>query len=191
MNLTQILISLKTFAPKRLYEKLDPNNYAYTGPPQTIPPFLCQAVHIVSYELEILSPKKTKDGKAKKLRTDCPETVGKPAPPQLRPPLPSLPCRDLDRPLESRFPSNQCTLHSDQPVHISIEHPLNRCILHCTLASQPVHFTLCTLYNQCTMYRKQKRQSGDEHCLKEKIMPWILSLHECTKVALPGLIDAW
>ena len=151
MIITQILISLKTFASKRLYERLDPNNYAYTGPPQTVLPFLCQALHILSYELEILSPKKSrKIGRQKKLRTDCPETVGKPAPPQLRPPLPSLPCRDLDRPLESRFPSNQCTLHSDQPVHIGLVHPLNRCILHCT-SSQPVHFTLCTLNNQCRM----------------------------------------
>ena len=75
-----------------------------------------------SVKLFIFSVVKSKDRKAKKLRTDCPETLGKPAPPQLRPPLPSLPCRDLDRPLESRFPSNQCTLHSDQPVHIGLVH---------------------------------------------------------------------
>ena len=116
-------------------------------------------------------PKKVERWEGKKLRTGCPETLGKPAPPQLRPPLPSLPCRDLDRPLESRFPSNQCTLHSDQPVHIGIVHllstgafyivhPLNQCILHCA------H---CTTSAQCTGSRK--RQSGDEHCLKEDIMP--------------------
>ena len=160
MNLTQILISLKTFASKRLYERLDPNNYAYTGPRQTVPPFLCQAAHCSYSELSvgnIVSEKKGPNiGRQKKLRTGCPETLGKPAPPQLRPPLPSLPCRDLDRPLESRFPSNQCTLHSDQPVHIGLVHPLNRCILHCT-SSQPVHFTLCTLYNQCTMYGEHEK----------------------------------
>ena len=73
---------------------------------------------------------------------------------------------------------NQCTLHSDQPVHISIEHPLNRCILHCT-SSQPVHFTLCTLYNQCTMYGDQEKVKWrwalfeGKHNAMNSFSPWM------------------
>ena len=98
-------------------------------------------VHILSYQLGILSPKKrSKDRKAKK--PIAPKlSVSRPLP-NCGLPFPPSPAETSIDHWKAGFPPtsahctliNQCTLAlyiSFQPVHFYIVHPLNQCILHC------------------------------------------------------------